>query len=37
MDNLSIEDICSKELKRTDFIDDLIMIQAYMELYVLQG
>jgi hypothetical protein len=37
MDNLLIEDISCKELWRMDFIDNLIMIQTYMELYVMQG
>jgi hypothetical protein len=30
MDNLSTEDMSCKELRRMDFIDDLIMIQTYM-------
>jgi hypothetical protein len=34
MDNLSIEDISCKELLRMDFMDDLVMIQTFMELYV---
>jgi hypothetical protein len=37
MDNLSIEDISCNEFGGIDFIDDLIIIQTYMELYVMQG